>query len=156
MKYYQNISSRRRFLSNTAKVALLGAVSPALFAKPEDQAKAMAEAFGDSPIKEGRIKITMPSLAENGNSVRMSFTVESPMTIDDYVESVHIFSEANPIATIASYFFTPESGKAEIQTRIRLNDTQNITAVAQMSDGSLWMDSTHIDVTIAACVNPWL
>ena len=156
MKKDAHISSRRRLLSSAMKLALLGSIAPLVFAKPEDQEKAMRDAFGKTLMNEGRVKITMPSLAENGNSVRMAVEVDSPMTVNDYVESVHIFSEANPVATVATYFFTPESGKAKIQTRIRLNDTQNITAVAKMSDGSLWVDSTHIDVTIAACVNPWL
>lgn len=148
--------SRRQILSKAAQLSLLSMVAPVIWAKPEDQAQAIQKAFGEAPIQQGRVNIVMPTLAENGNSVRMTIDVDSPMSEQDYVESIHVFSEANPLPNVASYFFTPDSGKASIEGRIRLNDSQHITAIAKMSDGSLWMDSTAITVTIAACVNPWL
>lgn len=150
--------TRRQFLVHSTKLAISGAALSTwpTFAALDKQQQAIEAQFGTQPINQGRVILTIPALAENGNSVSMKIDVESPMIKDDYVKSVHVFSEANPIPTMATYYFSPSSGIAHIQTRIRLSDTQNITAIAKMNDGSLWAGTTHTLVTIAACTNPWL
>ena len=112
---------------------------------------AIRESFGDTPIQPGRVTMKMPALSENGNSVPLSIDVDSPMTAQDHVSSIQVFTEKNPLPNVAKYYLGPRSGKASIATRIRLADTQIITTIAQMSDGSLWSGTAETIVTLAAC-----
>ena len=90
-------------------------------------------------------------LAENGNTVPVGFEVQSPMTGADHVKAVHLFAEGNPEPSVASIRFSPASGRAKAATRMRLAKTQNIVAVAEMSDGSVYMAKTEVKVTIGGC-----
>ena len=145
--------SRRSLLAGAVGILVLplGSVAEAA---PEDMAGAMAEALGkDAPIKPGRIKIELPQLAENGNSVPLKIAVESPMSAADHVKSIFIFSERNPVPNVVRFHLGPRSGAARVQTSIRLAGTQRITAVARMSDGSLWSGGADVIVTQAACLD---
>jgi sulfur-oxidizing protein SoxY len=97
------------------------------------------------------VKLDLPEIAENGNAVPMTVTVESPMTKDNYVSDVLVVAEANPRGGVVTFHFTPASGVAEANTRIRLAETQNVVAVAKMSDGSFFVDSKQVKVTIGGC-----
>ncbi|MEM6534419.1 MAG: thiosulfate oxidation carrier protein SoxY [Pseudomonadota bacterium] len=108
--------------------------------------------FGDAPIETGRVTVKMPPIAENGYSVPIDISVESPMTADDHVTRIAIISERNPVATIAQFHLSPQSGLAHVSTRIRLAGTQDVLVVAEMNDGSLWSATTEIVVTLAACI----
>lgn len=109
------------------------------------------KAFGDKPMAEGKIKLDLPSIAENGLVVPLNFEVESPMTEKDYVKQIHFFAEGNPNPLIASFHFTPMMPKAAAQIRIRLAQTQNVIAVAEMSDGKLYTAKKEVKVTIGGC-----
>lgn len=111
------------------------------------------EVAGDEGAQIGKVKLVLPPLAESGNSVPLKIQVVSPMTTDDYVKSIHVFSERNPRPVIARFHLGPLSGKAEVSTRIRLAGTQQVVAVAVMSDGSSWLGSTEVVVTAAACLD---
>ncbi len=142
----------------TALAALGGAVAitllPArLSATPEEMQAAIRESFGDIPVQEGRVTLKLPVLSENGNSVPMSIDVDSSMTETDHVTSIQVFAEKNPLPNIVKYYLGPRAGKAKITSRIRLADTQTITAIAQMSDGSLWSGTARTIVTLAACID---
>lgn len=103
--------------------------------------------------RRGRVKLELPVLADNGNSVPMKVTVESPMTEADHVKLVRLISERNPERQMAVFHFGPRSGAAEVTSRVRLAGSQTVTAIAEMSDGSQWMDSAHVQVTLSACVD---
>jgi sulfur-oxidizing protein SoxY len=105
---------------------------------------------GKAPAR-GRVKLDLPEIADNGASVPMSVTVESPMTKDDFVRDVLVVADANPRSGVVTFRFTPASGVAQAATRIRLAESQNVIAVARMSDGSLFMDSKPVKVTIGGC-----
>jgi len=143
---------RRGFVA--AGVALIS--STALFGMeakaglPEVEA-AIKEILGDRTAEEGRISLDLPEIAENGNTVPISVSVESPMTEDDHVKAVHIFAEGNPLPNVAKMNFTPRSGEAVASTRIRLAQTQKIHAVAEMSDGSVFTAAREVKVTIGGC-----
>ncbi len=107
--------------------------------------------IGDKKPVDGKITLELPQIAENGNTVPVGFTVDSPMTADNYVKSVHLFADGNPAPDVASLHFTPMSGKASAATRIRLAGTQNIVAVAEMSDGSVFRAAQEVKVTIGGC-----
>ncbi|PLX35049.1 MAG: thiosulfate oxidation carrier protein SoxY [Hyphomicrobiales bacterium] len=111
----------------------------------------MKKIMGGKSAADGGVKLDVPEIAENGNTVPVGFSVDSPMTKDDYIKSVHIIADGNPGPMIATFNFTPMSGKASASTRMRLAKTQNIIAIAEKSDGSLMKTSTQVKVTIGGC-----
>ena len=120
-------------------------------ATPQDVQAILTERYGDRTLTEGRIDMDLPEIAENGNTVPVAVAVDSPMTAEDYVKSVTIFAEGNPLPEVAMFHFTPRSGIAQAATRMRLAGTQNVVAVAEMSDGSLYMAKREVKVTIGGC-----
>jgi sulfur-oxidizing protein SoxY len=145
-------STRRAFLAATAGGLATMTLAPTIaFADAKTVADEIAKIAGGKAIKDGKIKLDLPSIAENGLVVPLSFEVESPMTASDYVKAVHIFAEGNPLPGIASYAFTPLSPKAAASLRIRLAKTQNVIAIAQMSNGDLYKAAKEVKVTIGGC-----
>ena len=94
----------------------------------------------------------IPPLVENGNSVPLTITVDSPMTEADFVRAIAVFNERNPQPNVGTFHLNARSGRAFVSTRIRLGDSQIITAIAQLSDGSLWSGTAELVVTLPACV----
>jgi sulfur-oxidizing protein SoxY len=107
--------------------------------------------IGDRTPQTGRITLDLPQIAENGNTVPLSVEIDSPMTEQDYCKVVHLFADGNPRPDVASIHFTPACGKAKAATRMRLMKTQNVVAVAEMSDGSVYMAKAEVKVTIGGC-----
>jgi sulfur-oxidizing protein SoxY len=121
-------------------------------ATPEAMREAIRKVVGDTTVKTGRVKLEIPPLSENGNSVSCAVTVESPMTATDHVKAIHLFNEKNPQPNVISVRLGPRAGRARIATRIRLSDTQTVTAIAELSDGSFWSQSANVIVTLGACL----
>ena len=121
------------------------------FASPDQARQAIHALVGDKKVQAGRVKIDIPPLIENGNSVVMTLNIESPMTEFDYVKSVHVLAEGNPLPNILSAYFTPRSGRAYVLSRVRLAENQRVWAIAQMSDGSFWQGYADTLVTTSAC-----
>lgn len=115
--------------------------------------KALKELTGGAPVGDGRVSLTIPKVAENGLSVYTTVAVESPMTDADHVRAIHILSEKNPIAHLLTWHLGPRAGVAKVSTNIRLAASQQVTALAEMSDGSFWRDRQDVVVTIAACID---
>jgi sulfur-oxidizing protein SoxY len=113
---------------------------------------AIRNAFGEATIRKGRVMLDLPPLVENGNTVPMSVSVDSPMTKDSYVKAIHVFNDKNPQPNVVSVQIGPRAGKAVIATRIRLAGTQKLMAIAEMSDGTYWADTQEVIVTLAACL----
>jgi len=146
--------SRRQILQAAAALAgssVLLSVRPAA-ATPEMMKDAVRAVIGEAPVKKGKVKLDLPPLVENGNSVPFTVAVESPMTADDYVKAIHIFNEKNPQPNVISVRLGPRAGRASFSTRIRLADSQTVTAIAELSDGSFWSDDIDVIVTLAACI----
>ena len=148
--------TRRDLLAAAAAIPgaslLVATASPARAAAPEDMEAAIRAFVGEAAMREGRVKIEIPPLVDNGNSVTLTVSVESPMTAADHVKKIAVFNEKNPQANVAVFHLGPRSGKAQVQTRIRLATSQKLVAVAQMSDGSFWSGSADTIVTLAACL----
>src|SRR5262249_34079399 len=106
---------------------------------------------GGKPTTEGKVKLDLPEIAENGNTVPMTVSVESPMTEASYVREVLVVGDGNPNGGMVTFHFTPASGVAEANTRIRLAATQDGTAGAKMRDGSFFTDVKQVKVTIGGC-----
>ena len=136
-------------VSGAAAAAALGGIAPAHAAN--DSADLISKFTGGKAPAQGRVKIDVPEIAENGNTVPMTIAVESPMTEQSYVEEVLVVADGNPRAGVATFHFSPASGVAEANIRIRLATTQNITAVAEMSDGTFQTASKQVKVTIGGC-----
>ena len=146
--------SRRRLLAGAAGlagglIAIRDASAQAV--QPGAHQQVLDKAVGGRKAQPGKVRIRMPEIAENGNTVPMTVTVESPMTDADHVKAVHLVSDNNPRPEVASFYFTPANGKAEVSTRIRLAQTMNVLAYAEMSDGSVWSARAEAKVTIGGC-----
>ena len=118
--------------------------------------EALRRIVGDTQVRRGRVKLQLPPLIDNGNSVPLSVAVESPMTEADHVRAIHVLTEKNPLPDVASVRLGPRAGRATLATRVRLADTQSVTAIAQMNDGSFWSDSAEVVVTLSACLEEGL
>lgn len=117
-----------------------------------EETQAAIDVFTDGVVPaRGAVTLTLPEIAENGNTVSMSVSVESPMTEDAYVESVTVLAEDNPNPEVVTFHFSPSSGVARASTRMRLAKTQKVIAVARMNDGSVYTDSRIVKVTIGGC-----
>ena len=144
-------ATRRQFLAAAGGVGLALAVRPAE-ATPASMKQAIRQVVGEAHVKPGKIKLDLPPLVENGNSVAMSVTVDSPMTAKDHVKAIHVFNEKNPQPHVLNAYIGPRAGKAEIQTRVRLADTQTVIAICEMSDGTFWSDTVDVIITLGACL----
>lgn len=122
-------------------------------ATPDDAATYIGNMTGGAAGKAGsdRVSIKLPEIAENGATVPITVTVDSPMTAADHVTHIHIVAEGNPSPEVISFNLTPSNGKAEVATRMRLGKTQNIVAAAVMSDGTVHTNLKNVKVTIGGC-----
>jgi sulfur-oxidizing protein SoxY len=155
------MTTRRQFMGVT-----LGAIAAgdALAQLPPNIAelrqKALDEAIhkvvGDARVRPGKVKLDLPPLIDNGNTVPLSVTVESPMTEADYVKAIHVFTEKNPQPFVMSAHLGPRAGRARLSTRARIADTGKVIAIAQLSDGSYWSDTVSVVVTLSACLEDGL
>lgn len=145
----------RRSMLTLSVGAAIGVVAvarsgPAL-ASAEDVMARVTEFAGGKEPATGTLTLDAPEIAENGNTVPVSVSVESPMTDDDYIESVAIFADGNPMPDVVTFNFTPMSGQATATTRMRLAKTQNVIAVAKTNKGEVFMDKKEVKVTIGGC-----
>ena len=106
---------------------------------------------GGKYVLPGKVTLVLPRIADNGHSVPMTVTVDSPMTPAEHVRAVHLISEKNPVRDMASFYFGPHLARAEFSSRLRLNGSQRVVAIAELSDGSFWSDMVQIEVREAAC-----
>jgi len=144
--------TRREALGRTAGAAACRTLAPRIAFAAAEETEAAIKAFtGGATPASGKVSLDTPEIAENGNTVPVGVSVESPMTADNYVESVMILADGNPAPGVATFHFTAMSGIAEAKTRIRLAKTQNVIAIAKMSDGSTFMDKKEVKVTIGGC-----
>jgi sulfur-oxidizing protein SoxY len=131
---------------------LAAALAPRLVMATEEMVAAeLKKLYGDKSMADGKIKLDLPEIAENGLVVPLNIDVDSPMTEQDYVKAVHVFADGNPLPQVVTYKFTPQSGKAAASVRMRLAQTQNVIAVAEMSNGALYTTKAQVKVTIGGC-----
>jgi sulfur-oxidizing protein SoxY len=141
-------ATRRLFLVGAAALLV---VRPA-GATPASMAAAINQVTGGKPVTPGKVKLSIPPLVENGNAVAVTVSVDSPMTERDHVAAIHVFTEKNPLPNVIGIRLGVRAGKAEVATRIRLADTQQVIALCEMSDGSFWSDKADIILTLSACL----
>ena len=144
--------NRREALALAAGAAGMAALGAPQAAYAKNDADEAIKKFtgGKTPV-EGKVKLDLPEIAENGNTVPMTVTVDSPMTEQSHVTEVLVVANENPRSGVVTFHFSPASGVAEANTRIRLAATQDLIAVAKMNDGSFYMASKQVKVTIGGC-----
>lgn len=149
--------SRRRFLMHSGHLAA-GAVLVTLVpvrpghTSPQEMQELVRYIVGEATVRTGRVRLDIPALVENGNVVPLTVAVESPMTETDHVKKIHVINEKNPQPHVISVMLGPRAGRASLSTRIKLADSQQVLAIAEMSDGSFWSGAADVIVTLAACV----
>jgi len=148
---YRLIITRREVLKTSGAVAL-GAALPGQADALGQMETAIRRVVGEAEIRKGKVTLDLPPLVENGNTVPMTVSVDSPMTKENYVKAIHVFNEKNPQANVISVQLSPRAGKAAISTRMRLAGTQKLMAIAELSDGTYWSDTQEVIVTLAACL----
>jgi len=158
------MTTRREFLVLACGAASIAAATTARAQLDPNQAalrraalqEAVRKVTGGAQVRRGKIKLELPPLIDNGNSVPLSVAVENPMTPLDHVKAIHVFTEKNPLPEVVSVYLGPRAGRARMSTRVRLADTQTVLAIAQLSDGSFWSDSAEVVVTLSACLEEGL
>src|SRR6187397_2698992 len=148
-------TTRRQFLSIAGGATVAGTI-PIVTLRPLEATPAMLSTairnvVGEAQIRTGKVKLDVPPLVENGNTVPMTVSVSNPMTPADHVVSIHVFNEKNPQPNIGNFYLGPQAGRAQVSARIRLSDSQRIVAIARLSDGSFWSATVDVVVTLAAC-----
>jgi sulfur-oxidizing protein SoxY len=147
-------ASRRRFLVRSVGLvagALVLSVTP-LRAAPQAMQELIRKIVGEAALQNGKIRLEVPPLVENGNAVPLTVSVDSPMTEPDHVKAIHVVNEKNPQPHVISVTLGPRAGRASVSTRIKLADSQRVVAIAEMNDGSFWSGAADVIVTLAACV----
>ena len=143
---------RRGFLARLAALCAWPAVNVRAADAPAESVEVMVlKLTGGAVVQTGRVKLEMPLLADNGNSVSLKVSVDSPMTADSHVESIHLYAARNPRPNVANFYLGPRAGRAQVVTRVRLGGSQRVLAVAALSDGSFWSATADVVVTFSAC-----
>ena len=123
-----------------------------VFALPDDLAAAILAHTKGQQVSAGKVTLDIATLVENGNTVPLTVTVDSPMTAKEHVLSIALFNERNPQREVAHFFLGPRAGRASVATRIRLATSQKLVAIARTSDGAFWSASANVVVAMAACL----
>ena len=143
---------RRSFLARGAGLIAIVTVRPAYALTQSPVLAALVRGYvGTATVREGRVKLDISPLVENGNSVPIEIAVDSPMTAAQHVVGIAVFNEKNPQNDVAQFTLSPLAGRARVATRIRLATSQQLVAVAKMNDGSCWMHTVEVLVTVASC-----
>ncbi len=149
--------SRRKFLVLSSGIAattvLPSTVRAQMVRTPlNNMPEVIRKLTGGKTINKGKVRLDVPPLVENGHLVPLSVSVDSPMTEADHVRAIHVFTERNPLPEMVTFRLGPRAGRAFAATRVRMADTQNVIAIAELSDGSYWSDTAFLIVTLAACI----
>ena len=144
---------RRQFATGAAGLVLFALSAGRLGAQVPEPAwqQLLKNLVGDSKPIEGKLTLELPEIAENGNTVPLTVSVESPMTANDYVKAIHVIATENPQPGVATFRFSPLSGKASAATRMRLARTQEVIGLAELSDGKFLLGRRTVKVTIGGC-----
>lgn len=144
---------RRTFIASSAAVIATVVVRPVAALAQRSVLTTLVNLYAaGGTVREGRVKFDIAPLVDNGNTVPIEITVESPMTRDQHVVGIAVFNEKNPQNDVAQFTLTPLSGRARVATRMRLAVTQQLVAVAKMNDGSCWTHTVDVLVTVSSCI----
>ncbi|OYU74135.1 MAG: sulfur oxidation protein SoxY, partial [Burkholderiales bacterium PBB5] len=145
--------SRRQLLATAGSAWLLLQARPAAAVSATETLQQVVRNWAAGrPVTEGRVVLEVQPLVENGNAVPIRVRIDSPMTSADHVQEIVVFNERNPQRDVVRAAFGPASGRAQLDTRIRLATSQRLVALARLRDGSQWSANVAVVVTLAACI----
>lgn len=150
---------RRTFLLGAGAAALLmalldsvpGAHAEMSAGESAEFKTALETLLGKASPREAGLTLDLPENVDNGDYVPVALAVDSPMTAENHVKAIHLLSTANPRASVATFRFTLLSGKARVTSRMRLSKTQDVVAVAELSDGTMLITRRKVDVKVGGC-----
>jgi sulfur-oxidizing protein SoxY len=143
---------RRSFLAHLLGLCAWPFATARAAVAPSESVEAMVlRVTGGAKVETGRVKLELPLFADNGNSVSLKVSIDSPMTAESHVKSIHLYAPRNPRPNIANFYLGPRAGRGQISTRVRLGGSQRVLAVVALSDGTFWSASTDVVVTLSAC-----
>jgi sulfur-oxidizing protein SoxY len=125
-------------------------LAPALALAANDDAdwtnKLKDQYFAGKSIEESNdvIEIDAPYRAEDPALVPIKIVSKVPQARDSYIKKIMVLVDKNPFPFVGEFEFTPESGKADLAMRIRVNTYSNIRAIAEMNDGRLIMTKKFV------------
>ena len=148
-----SISRRRALAVGTGGLAAtaLGFSAPSAVAETNGFEELIKQFTGGRAPVPGHVNLDLPKIADDGASVPITITVDAPMTEQSYVKDILVVAEANPKPRVAVFHFSPGSGVAEVSTRIRLAQTENVVAIAKTNDGTVYMARKEVTVTVGGC-----
>lgn len=145
-------SSRRQWVAAGLCLAVAGLAPRQAWPASEAWLKAVQALTGGRPLQDGRVRLELSPLVENGNAVPVTLSLDSPMTPAEHVRRLALLTERNPQPEVAVFHLSPLSGRARVSTRMRLATSQTVWALAELSDGTWWRQGVDVVVTLAACV----
>ncbi len=145
------VNRRQALMIGVSAATALGGSNLPAFAESNGFEGVIKQFAGGRTPVEGRVNLDLPKIADDGASVPMTITIDSPMTEESHVTDVLVVAEGNPRPRVAIFHFSPASGVAEVSTRIRMAQTENIVAIAKMNDGSVYMAKKEVTVTVGGC-----
>jgi sulfur-oxidizing protein SoxY len=146
------MNNRRKFLARLLAFCAWPVALARAADAPADSVEVMVlKLTGGAVVQTGRVKLELPLLADNGNSVSLKVTVDNPMTADNHVKSIHLYAARNPRPNVANFYLGPRAGRAQVSTRVRLGGSQRVLAIAALSDGTFWSATADVVVTFSAC-----
>ena len=153
LKKMQNISRRDALYLLTAFTG--SALAPSISFSSTNEVSKVLDRINEITrglgAEESDIYFDLPEIAENGNQVKLTFELDSPMTETDYIKDVYILADGNPSPNVAKFSFTPQMGSCSATTRMRLSKTQNVFLIAENSNGNFSMTKSKVKVTIGGC-----
>ena len=153
--------TRRKGLKGLLLVGISGTLLNSQFAHAQRMNSGRLLSLEDmvQPIVKGakivkkELQIEAPILADNGSLVPIQIQVQSPMSEQDHVTHIYLLSQRNPVTQMAMFQLGPWNGRAGVSTRIRLAGTQEVVALARLSNGEFRYNQMEIIVTESSCVD---
>jgi len=146
------LKNRRKFFARLLALCAWPVALARAADVPVDSVEVMVlKLTGGAVVQTGRVKLELPLLADNGNSVSLKVTVDNPMSADNHVKSIHLYAARNPRPNVANFYLGPRAGRAQVSTRVRLGGSQRVLAIAALSDGTFWSATADVVVTFSAC-----
>lgn len=147
------VPGRRRLLQRAGALLAIACAPLSLSAAPLPAIPALAAYLAGRVPREGRVRLELPALADNGFAVPMRIVVPGPFAPGPTVRALRVFAETNPVPDLAVFEFPLPVERVEVDARIRLAGTQQIVVVAELSDGALYATAAEVVVTLAGCMD---
>ena len=146
--------SRRVFLRRAAALAAARcgrlAASPAR-ATQEAMRQAIRAVLGEAEARPGKVDARYPGAGRERQCGAADRVGRKPDVAGGPCQGDPRLQRKEPAAAVISVALGPRAGRAGVATRIKLADSQQVVAIAEMSDGSFWSGSAEVIVTLAAC-----